>query len=126
MVIRILFFIFLGFALAGCTTGYKKKISQPPQAATYERTQYGYEDDWTADSHQKPSKKTYSEPVIQLSPKQIQRALKSAGFYQGPIDGKIGPKTKKAIIKFQEANGFKADGVVGKKTSAALNKYLSR
>lgn len=58
--------------------------------------------------------------------KQIQSALKNAGFYQGPIDGKIGHKTKEAIIKFQKANGLKADGIVGKRTSAELNKHLSR
>jgi len=52
--------------------------------------------------------------------------LKKAGFYQGSIDGKIGPKTKEAIIKFQKASGIKADGIVGKKTSLELNKYLLR
>ncbi len=58
--------------------------------------------------------------------KQIQTALKKAGFYQGAIDGKIGPKTKEAIIKFQKAKGLKADGIVGESTSTDLNKYLSR
>ena len=32
--------------------------------------------------------------------RQIQTALKSAGFYAGPVDGKIGPKTKKSIEAF--------------------------
>jgi len=58
--------------------------------------------------------------------KQIQTALKKAGFYQGAIDGKIGPKTKEAIIKFQKAKGLKADGIVGESTSTDLNKHLSR
>ncbi len=58
--------------------------------------------------------------------RQIQTALKKAGFYQGAIDGKIGPKTKEAIIKFQKAKGLKADGIVGESTSTDLNKYLSR
>jgi peptidoglycan hydrolase-like protein with peptidoglycan-binding domain len=58
--------------------------------------------------------------------RQIQAALKKAGFYQGSVDGKIGPKTKEAIIKFQKANGLKADGIVGESTSAELNEYLSR
>ena len=68
--------------------------------------------------------KTYSAPV-NLSARQIQKALKSAGFYQGAVDGKIGSKTKSAIIKFQKAHSLKADGVVGKRTSMELNKYLS-
>lgn len=58
--------------------------------------------------------------------KQIQKALKNAGFYQGAVDGKIGPKTKEAIIKFQKAHNLKPDGIAEKKTSVELNKYLSR
>ncbi|MFA6130411.1 MAG: peptidoglycan-binding domain-containing protein [Candidatus Omnitrophota bacterium] len=56
---------------------------------------------------------------------EIQTALKNAGFYAGNIDGKIGPKSKKAIEDFQSANGLKADGKVGAKTWEALAKYLS-
>lgn len=59
-----------------------------------------------------------------LSPKQIQAALKNAGFYNGPIDGEIGPRTKAAIKRFQEANGLKADGIAGKRTLVKLEKYL--
>jgi peptidoglycan hydrolase-like protein with peptidoglycan-binding domain len=58
--------------------------------------------------------------------KEIQTALKAAGFYTGNVDGKIGPKTKKAIMEFQKANGLKADGKVGPKTWAALEKYLKQ
>ncbi len=54
----------------------------------------------------------------------IQRALKAAGFYAGAIDGKIGPRTKKAIGEFQKAKGLKVDGKVGPKTWAELEKYL--
>ena len=56
--------------------------------------------------------------------KQIQVALKKAGFYQGEIDSKIGPKTKKAIIDFQRLKRLKSDGVVGLKTWEELSKYL--
>lgn len=59
------------------------------------------------------------------STKQIQRALKNAGYYTGNVDGKIGPKTKKAIREFQKANALAADGKVGPKTWAALSKYLT-
>jgi len=57
--------------------------------------------------------------------KEIQAALKNAGFYTGEIDGKIGPMTKKATEEFQKANGLKADGKVGPNTWAALSKYLN-
>ena len=56
---------------------------------------------------------------------EIQTALKNAGFYAGNIDGKIGPKSKKAIEDFQSANGLKVDGKVGSKTWEALGKYLN-
>ncbi len=56
--------------------------------------------------------------------KDIQTALKNAGFYNGSIDGKIGPKTKSAIQEFQKAKGLKADGKVGRNTWAELEKYL--
>ncbi len=56
---------------------------------------------------------------------EIQTALKNAGFYTGTVDGKIGPKSKKAIEDFQSANGLKADGKVGTKTWEALSKHLS-
>ena len=56
--------------------------------------------------------------------KDIQKALKNAGFYTGSVDGKLGPKTKKAIEEFQSSKGLKADGKVGPKTWAELEKYL--
>lgn len=61
----------------------------------------------------------------QLSPKNIQRALKGAGLYNGKIDGVIGPKTKKAIRDFQAQNGLVADGKVGAKTWDKLKKSLA-
>ena len=59
-----------------------------------------------------------------LSVRQVQRALTASGHYQGAIDGKQGPQTRKAVKDFQEANGLKADGVVGPATTEALSKYL--
>ncbi|MFA5075640.1 MAG: peptidoglycan-binding protein, partial [Candidatus Babeliales bacterium] len=48
--------------------------------------------------------------------KEIQTALKNAGFYAGEIDGKFGPKTKKAIEEFQAANNLAVDGIAGPPT----------
>jgi len=66
-----------------------------------------------------------SGDTVRLSKKQAQEALKNAGFYDGPIDGKVGPKTKDAIMAFQKENGLKVDGVVGRKTSVELKRYLT-
>lgn len=66
-------------------------------------------------------------PVQQMKQdrnKEIQKALKAAGYYASAIDGRIGPKTLSAIEAFQKAKGLKADGKVGPKTWAELEKYL--
>lgn len=67
------------------------------------------------------------EKIILRMPnaREIQTALKNAGFYDGEIDGVIGPKTKEAIKKFQEKNGLNPDGVVGSRTWEKLQNYLN-
>lgn len=56
--------------------------------------------------------------------KQIQTALKNAGYDPGPIDGKIGKRTREAIKAFQKANNLTADGKTGKLTWNLLRDYL--
>ncbi len=58
------------------------------------------------------------------SSKDVQLALKAAGFDPGSTDGKMGPRTKAAIRDFQLANGLQADGKVGPRTWAKLQTYL--
>ena len=58
--------------------------------------------------------------------KQIQLALKNAGYYQGVADGKMGKSTRQAIKAFQKANNLSADGRVGKKTWIVLKDYLEK
>ena len=55
----------------------------------------------------------------------IQKALKSAGYYDGALDGKIGPGTRKAIKAFQKDNGLTADGIVGRSTWNKLQVYTN-
>lgn len=51
----------------------------------------------------------------------IQRQLAAAGFDPGPIDGRIGARTIRAIKAFQVANGLAVDGRAGPLTRAALS-----
>lgn len=51
----------------------------------------------------------------------IQRALVALGYDPGAIDGKPGPKTKRAIEDFQRDHGLHVDGIAGPKTIEALN-----
>jgi peptidoglycan hydrolase-like protein with peptidoglycan-binding domain len=41
------------------------------------------------------------------------------------VDGKIGPKSKEAILKFQKENNLEADGKVGLRTWSKLKDYLN-
>ena len=56
--------------------------------------------------------------------REIQQALKNAGFYQGAIDGKLGPQTRSAVKEFQRVHGLTDDGVVGRQTWGKLRAYL--
>ena len=48
--------------------------------------------------------------------RQIQKKLKSLGFYSGSVDGIYGTATQKAVRNFQKNCGITADGVAGPKT----------
>ena len=65
-----------------------------------------------------------SSSTIAPMPKQVQAALKNAGYYKDKIDGKIGPKSKQAILNFQRDNNLVVDGKVGPKTWSKLKDYL--
>ena len=61
------------------------------------------------------SKHTYEQKV--------QVALSRAGYYHGPIDGKVGSQTREALRNFQKDRNLKADGMVGPNTWSALKPY---
>ena len=74
-----------------------------------------------------PAARTPARPAAvpaQSSTRDIQRALRNAGFSPGPIDGKLGVRTRQAVREFQGANGLQADGIVGRRTWAKLAPYL--
>ena len=52
--------------------------------------------------------------------REVQRRLKTWGYYNGVVDGIFGKSTKDAVVAFQKKNGIKADGIVGKATYKAL------
>jgi peptidoglycan hydrolase-like protein with peptidoglycan-binding domain len=52
--------------------------------------------------------------------KELQTLLARKGAYDGPANGKFGPLTEAAVIKFQEQSGLEPDGVAGKATMDAL------
>jgi len=58
--------------------------------------------------------------------KLLQKLLQNGGYAPGLIDGKFGPNTKAAVIKFQETNGLVKNGQVDTKTWNALCKFATQ
>lgn len=61
------------------------------------------------------TKSTFPPPLAD-----VQRALQEAGFDPGPIDGRMGRRTRSALKTFQSAKNLKASGEVDRKTWQAL------
>lgn len=55
----------------------------------------------------------------------IRISLKNAGYYDGEVDGKFGPRTKAAIEAFQDANNLVADGKPGVNTWTKLRVFYT-
>ena len=134
---RLLVGIFLILFLTGCVTTRKEQDIQAQQL----QSRINYLQEELENKNQEISnlenelKRAQSSSLMQktesknthtlrLSAREIQTALKNAGFYKGTIDGKMGPRTREAIKEFQKLNGLKADGIVGRRTIEKLNNYL--
>jgi len=50
----------------------------------------------------------------------VQAALQEQGYYQGEIDGLIGPMTRQALAEYQQANGLYATETIDEPTLSAL------
>jgi len=58
--------------------------------------------------------------------KKLQEALKAKGQDPGPIDGRMGSKTRAALKAFQEASGLKASGRLDKQTAEKLGVEMAK
>lgn len=56
--------------------------------------------------------------------KAVQEALKAKGFYSGPVDGSVGPATRKAVLKFRTDKGIARAGRNGLKLDPPLVQAL--
>lgn len=62
----------------------------------------------------------YSRPSGSARVREVQRRLRKLGFDSGPVDGRFGPLTERAVTRFQGSRRLAPDGVVGLRTLGAL------
>lgn len=64
------------------------------------------------------------KPVLKIGSKgewvKLAQARLFVNGYKIEVDGDFGPKTKEAVMKFQESYGLTKDGIIGKKTWGKL------
>jgi len=123
------------FVLNGCATmkkndslenqGLRNKVSALEMQLSETQNELNSLKELTAKNEQEAGQNA-GDIKQQIDPKQIQAALKNAGYYQGEVDGKLGRKTRRAIRAFQKANNLHADGKVGKNTWIVLKEYLEK
>jgi hypothetical protein len=72
---------------------------------------------------------TPSHPVTPVQPSaavtQLQRQLGQLNYYEGPVDGLMGPQTIAAIKDLQRQAGLPQTGQMNAATQAALANYLA-
>jgi peptidoglycan hydrolase-like protein with peptidoglycan-binding domain/DNA invertase Pin-like site-specific DNA recombinase len=64
----------------------------------------------------------YAEPQGSPAVRRVQRRLRMAKESPGPIDGRFGPLTRAAVIRFQAGHRLAVDGIVGPRTSVSLKR----
>lgn len=118
----------VALALAGCSTTKGTTASLENRVQVLEGRVQVLEGDVQSQSmtgsESMSSSSSSGATAETMTKKQIQEALKNAGYYDGTVDGKIGPRSKEAIKDFQRDNGLKVDGVAGRNTKEKLIKYL--
>jgi hypothetical protein len=50
----------------------------------------------------------------------VQERLTRAGYYRGPLDGVIGPRTRYAIRAYERSHGLPADGIIDRRLLATM------
>lgn len=63
-----------------------------------------------------PAPQTLVDPLVFSA----QQALKQAGYYDGPVDGLVGPMTRSAVMAFQRNEGREATGEINAALVAAI------
>ena len=65
-------------------------------------------------------------PLSRSDKAELQRKLRALGFDPGPVDGKVGPETRRAIRAFQKRAGKPADGYANRTLLEAVRAAVLR
>jgi len=63
---------------------------------------------------------TSVNPMAPSTLREVQTALRQSGLYQGQIDGKWGPQTKRAVTAFQQRKNLPVTGTLDQQTLTAM------
>jgi hypothetical protein len=63
---------------------------------------------------------SYNDMPLDQEIANIQTALQQQGFYQGEIDGLMGPQTRAALAQYQQANGLETTAAIDQPTVESL------
>lgn len=104
-------FAFVGFGFPYAYYPYYPYYSYP---------YYGYVDDYPYDDYSYGSAEATGSPNDLAMT--VQSELTRLGYYHGPIDGELGPRTRHAIRAFQAAKGLPVTGRVDPKFLRTLER----
>ena len=121
----------ISFSITGCAVfetkdigNLKRRVNTLEEKQSILEKRVGGEPVGVVYPPQEEKTEVTSAGIEAMTSKDIQRALSNAGYYDGPIDGKIGTNSRKAIREFQEDKGLKIDGIPGPQTKKALMEHL--
>ena len=91
-----------------------------PYGSYYYNDPYYYDDSYTTDSYAQEPEADQPQYQVDSQVSSIQSALAREGYYDGAIDGRLGPATQRALRKYQRDHGLEVTGGINRSVIEAL------
>ena len=79
-----------------------------------------YDDRYYDDAYASGENQQYDEGTVDFNVREVQSALAREGYYDGAIDGTIGPATRNALRRYQRDRGLSVTGRIDRSVIDAL------